>query len=81
MTVLIYVDTSKQVGDPDHLKVVASEYARKHGCRKTIRKASCSNMRFWSKTRATAPWKVEQIERKDRRSGFASPTCGHIQAH
>ena len=23
MTVLIYVDTSKQVGDPDHLKVFA----------------------------------------------------------
>jgi len=25
--VLIYVDTSKQVGDPDHLKVFASEDA------------------------------------------------------
>jgi hypothetical protein len=24
MTVLIYLDTSKQVGDPDHLKVFAS---------------------------------------------------------
>ena len=24
MTVLIYVDTSKQVGDPDHLKVFAN---------------------------------------------------------
>jgi hypothetical protein len=27
MTVLIYVDTSKQVGDPDHLKVFASQDA------------------------------------------------------
>jgi len=27
MTVLIYVDTSKQVGDPDHLKVFANEHA------------------------------------------------------
>ena len=27
MTVLIYVDTSKQVGDKDHLKVVANEDA------------------------------------------------------
>jgi len=27
MTVLIYVDTSKQVGDPDHLKVFASAEA------------------------------------------------------
>ena len=27
MTVLIYVDTNKQVGDPDHLKVFANEDA------------------------------------------------------
>jgi hypothetical protein len=27
MKVLIYVDTSKQVGDPDHLKVFANEDA------------------------------------------------------
>lgn len=27
MTVLIYVDTSKQVGDPDHLKVFANNDA------------------------------------------------------
>ena len=27
MTVLIYVDTSKQVGDPDHLKVFANRDA------------------------------------------------------
>ena len=27
MTVLIYVDTSKQVGDPDHLKVFANQDA------------------------------------------------------
>ena len=27
MTVLIYVDTSKQVGDPDHLKVFADREA------------------------------------------------------
>ena len=27
MTVLIYVDTSKQVGDPDHLKVFANAEA------------------------------------------------------
>jgi hypothetical protein len=25
MTVLIYVDTSKQVGDPEHLKVFATQ--------------------------------------------------------
>jgi len=27
MTVWIYADTSKQVGDPDHLKVFASQVA------------------------------------------------------
>ena len=27
MTVLIYVDTSKQVGDPDHLKVFSNQDA------------------------------------------------------
>ena len=27
MTVLIYVDTSKKIGDPDHLKVFVSEVA------------------------------------------------------
>jgi len=27
MTVLIYIDTGKQVGDPDHLKVFANEDA------------------------------------------------------
>jgi len=44
MTVLIYVDTSKQVGDPDHLKVFANEHAAKHGCKKTTPKAWLSNM-------------------------------------
>jgi predicted RNA-binding protein (virulence factor B family) len=29
MTVLIYVDTSKQVGDKDHIKVFANQYAAK----------------------------------------------------
>jgi hypothetical protein len=36
-TVWIYVDTSKQVGDQEHLKVF--DAARRHGSRKTIRKA------------------------------------------
>ena len=29
MTMLIYVNTSKQVGDPEHLKVLASQDAAK----------------------------------------------------
>ena len=36
MTVLIYVNTSKQVGDPDHLKVFANQDPRKLGSRRTI---------------------------------------------
>jgi hypothetical protein len=39
MTVLIYVDTSKKVGDRDHLKVFANADAAENGSRKTIPKA------------------------------------------
>ena len=39
MTVLIYVNTSKQVGDPDHIKVSPTRTPRKRGSRKTIPKA------------------------------------------
>ena len=31
MTVFVYVDTSKQVGDPDHLKVFATTDAAERG--------------------------------------------------
>jgi hypothetical protein len=48
MTVLIYVNTSKQVGGADHLKVFANPDARKHGSRKMTPKAWHSNMRSWS---------------------------------
>jgi hypothetical protein len=37
MTVLIYVNTSKPVGDPDHLKVFAMPTRRKYGSRRMIR--------------------------------------------
>ena len=43
---MIYVDTSKQVGDKHHLKVFADQ--AKRGCRRTIPKELRSNMRFWS---------------------------------
>jgi hypothetical protein len=51
MTVWIYVDTSKQVGDRNHLKVFANEDVPKRGFRKTTRKTSRSNMRFWNEAR------------------------------
>jgi hypothetical protein len=38
-TVWIYVDTSKQVGDPEHIKVFATTEAAENGLRKTIPKA------------------------------------------
>jgi hypothetical protein len=44
MTVLIYLDTSKQVGDPDHLKVFASADAAEAWFAETIRRASRSNI-------------------------------------
>ena len=45
-TVLIYVNTSAEVGDVDHLKVFASEEAaKKIGSGRTIRKASRSDIR------------------------------------
>jgi hypothetical protein len=46
MTVLVYVNTSKQVGDPEHLKVVANADAQKNGLRKTIPRAWPLSMRF-----------------------------------
>ena len=48
MTVLIYVDTSKQVGDRDHLKVFANRKPRKPGSRKTTPKAWPSSTTFWN---------------------------------
>jgi hypothetical protein len=49
MTVLIYVDRSKQVGDNDRLKVFTNEEAAETWFeQKRPRKASRSSMRFWS---------------------------------
>lgn len=50
MTVLIYVDTSKQVGDADHLKVFANAAAARRGLRTKIPKAWHSNIRFWNES-------------------------------
>jgi hypothetical protein len=44
-TVWIYVNSSKDVGDVDHLKVFVDEATAKTGSRKMIRKAWLSNMR------------------------------------
>jgi hypothetical protein len=46
MTVLIYVDTSKQVGDKDHLKVFANEDAAETWLQENDLKVLLSNMSF-----------------------------------
>ena len=51
MTVLIYVDTSKQVGDHNHLKVFASAVPRRPGLRRTIPRAWPLSTRFWNGNR------------------------------
>jgi hypothetical protein len=43
MTVFVYVNTSKQVGDADHIKVIANVDAAERCLRRTIRKAQPSN--------------------------------------
>ena len=39
MTVFVYVNTSKQVGEKDHVKAFANVDARKSGSERTILKA------------------------------------------
>jgi hypothetical protein len=54
MTVWIYVDMNREVGDKDHLKVFASDEAAEGWLLSTIRKASLSRMRFRTELQATA---------------------------
>ena len=48
MTVLIYVDTGKQIGDPEHLKVFANADAAAAWFAETIPKAWRLSTRFWT---------------------------------
>jgi hypothetical protein len=48
MTVLIYVDTSKQVETLTTSRCSQTRMLRKNGSRRTIRKALRLSMRFWS---------------------------------
>jgi hypothetical protein len=50
MTVLIYVNTSKQVGDPEHLKVFANADAAETWLQEND-PAWHSSMRSWSEAR------------------------------
>jgi hypothetical protein len=51
MTVLIYVNTSKQVGAPIISRYLQTLPPRKHGSRKMTPKAWHSNMMSWSEAR------------------------------
>jgi hypothetical protein len=53
MTAWIYVDTSKQVGDAEHVKVFATTDAAETWSRRTIPKGCPSSMRFWNKPSRT----------------------------
>ena len=48
MTVLVYVNASRQVGDVDHVRVFASADAAETWFEKTIPKARPLSMTFWS---------------------------------
>ena len=50
MTVYVYVNTSKQVGDAEHVKVFATTNAAETWFEGMIRKVWCSSMR-WSEYR------------------------------
>jgi hypothetical protein len=48
MTVFVYVNTSKQVGDADHIKVFANVDAAETWLEENDPKGYRSNVRFWS---------------------------------
>ena len=48
MTVFVYVDTGKQVGDPDNLKVFANADAAETWFAENAPKASRPSVRFWN---------------------------------
>src|SRR3954453_10349818 len=63
MTVFVYVDTSRQVGDVDHVKVFPMPTPRKPGSRKTIPKAWPLSMRSGMKETATGSLTVGLLRR------------------
>jgi hypothetical protein len=77
MTVWIYVDTVRQIGDVDHLKVFADADATDRWFAENDPEGAAFEYPVVRSKTARLSWNVDQIERKDRRCGFASPTCGH----
>ena len=48
MTVFVYVNTSKQVGDPEHLKVFATAHAAEKWFEENDPEGVALSMRFWN---------------------------------
>ena len=48
MTVFVYVNTSKQVGDKEHIKVFANQDAAEKWFEENDPEGVAFNMRFWS---------------------------------
>jgi len=73
MTVWIYVDTSKQVGDKDHLKVFESEDAANAWFVSAIRKAWRLNIRccpnFWDAQHC----KLRHMRFQEKVAGLVDP--------
>ena len=78
MTVWIYVNTSKQVGDPEHIKVFANRTPRKPGSRKTIPKAWPSSTRFWSEPDRPQDRLRHAQRPESKRAALARPLAGQI---
>jgi len=64
MTVFVYVNTSKQVGDAEHVKVFATTDAAETWLRKTIPRAWRSSTRFSNEPRAANLVHLMKPERK-----------------
>jgi hypothetical protein len=49
MTVFVYINTAKEIGDVDHLKVFANREAAERWFEENDPEGVALNMRFWSK--------------------------------
>jgi hypothetical protein len=67
MTVFVYVSTSKQVGDKEHIKVFANQDAAEKWFEENDPRAWRSNMRFWSEPHRPARNLCNASDCRDRR--------------
>lgn len=72
MTILVYVNTSKQVGAVDHIKLSANQDAAESGSRRTTSRAWRLSMKFWSECAAS---KAEFIRLCKLPSESSNPAC------